>query len=564
MAERGLEARTLWRGGGAALPITLAVLLAIALGLLAPGCLDRRTSDNHERELNRCTSCHGDPNREGDYLARSAPPTDLLGASDASSPGVGAHSIHLRAGATHAAVACKECHIVPDDVRSPGHADDERPAELVFGELSKTNQHEPVYDPAKRTCRGSYCHREARAVWTEPRTSDEACGSCHGLPPAAPHPQSARCSACHGEVIDAKRHFIAPERHVDGVVDVKGLDCPQCHGSASNAAPPLDTIGNRTASAVGVGAHQAHLDGGAFSRPLACAECHQVPKDADDPNHVTGSPARVTLTGVATSFGHVAAWDRQTATCSAWCHAPTPEAPLASPVWTADTSSSCTSCHGMPPAAPHPQMKDCSRCHGAVVGADNQSIIDKLHHVDGVVDVAFDQTCTGCHGSKNPAPPRDLVGNVLTTAASVGAHQTHVLGTASSRAVACAECHLVPKAVLDAGHVDTPLPAEVVFSGTALSFGGKTEYRAGRCESSGCHGAIFPQDHPSGGTNTEPVWTQVDAGQASCGSCHGLPPPPPHQLRTDCHTCHQNLAADDVTFTHPEQHVDGKVTFEVP
>ena len=134
----------------------------------------------------------------------------------------------------------------------------------------------------------------------------------------------------------------------------------------------------------------------------------------------------------------------------------------------------------------------------------------------------------------------------------------------ASRAVPCAECHVVPKAVFDVGHIDSELPAELLFSGTALAYRGQPQFRAGKCEDSGCHGAIFPQEHPSGGTNTTPVWTKVDGTQASCGSCHGLPPPPPHLINSACHTCHQDMAADDVSFTHPELHVDGQVTFEVP
>ena len=85
----------------------------------------------------------------------------------------------------------------------------------------------PAYASATRTCDKSYCHRSAEAVWSEPRNSENACGTCHGLPPAAPHPQSQNCSVCHGEVIDAARHFIAPERHVNGVVDYTAGDCKQ-------------------------------------------------------------------------------------------------------------------------------------------------------------------------------------------------------------------------------------------------------------------------------------------------------------------------------------------------
>src|SRR6478609_654521 len=129
-------------------------------------------------------------------------------------------------------------------VSSPGHADNGSPAEITFGALAKTSDLNPVYDAATRTCQSSYCHGKAWAVWTEPRDSAQACGTCHGLPPEAPHPQSDRCYACHADVVDANMHIIAPERHVDGVVDFVAGDCKLCHGSDQNNAPPLDTLGN--------------------------------------------------------------------------------------------------------------------------------------------------------------------------------------------------------------------------------------------------------------------------------------------------------------------------------
>lgn len=195
------------------------VCLAAASLLLAPSCLERRDEPVTDAEATRCTACHGDPKRAGDFLLRSAPPRDLLGASDPSYPGVGAHALHLYASNTHAAFACNECHVVPERVDSVGHADDARPAELVFGALAKSGGRTPHYDPVARTCADGWCHRDgADAVWTEPRPSSAACGTCHGLPPALPHPQSERCEACHGEVIDAERYFVAKELHVDGTV----------------------------------------------------------------------------------------------------------------------------------------------------------------------------------------------------------------------------------------------------------------------------------------------------------------------------------------------------------
>jgi len=714
-----------------------AIVTAVMAALGSPACLDRREEPKPDPDVARCTSCHGDPSRPGDYLRRAAPPIDVSGNKDPSYPGVGAHDIHLSASSTHAAIACDECHVVPATVNAPGHADDGPPGDVTFGSLARTGGLAPSFDPATQTCQKSYCHGASWAVWSLPRTSSEACGTCHGLPPPAPHPQSDRCSECHGAVIDADRHFIAPDRHVNGVVDYKGGECNACHGNEHNPAPPVDTLGNTDVTAIGVGAHQAHLAGGQSSRALACNECHVVPEHVEDPTHVDGLPAEVTFSGIAASGGRDPHWDEGSATCGgSYCHAPTPGDTRSSPVWNAGAPAACTSCHGLPPPAPHPQSTNCSACHGDVVGSDNRTIIAPDRHVDGVVDyspgacknchgssknpappldtsgnsefsalgvgahqvhlsggsfsrplgcdechvvpkhledpthadglpaevtfsgiadtdgreprwneakatcqasychgpspsdqrdspkwnvekqlactschglppplphpqsetcsachggvVASDNrtiiepslhvngevnldvtsSCTSCHGSVNTeAPPVDAEGNTETTAPGVGAHQTHVRGTERSRAVPCAECHVVPKSVLATGHVDSARPAELAFSGVALTNGAKPRYENGTCLDTSCHGAVSPEFYPMGGSHTTPSWTRVDGTEAACGSCHGLPPPPPHPQIVPgypCHSCHGDLADDDLTFTHPELHVDGVVTFAVP
>jgi predicted CxxxxCH...CXXCH cytochrome family protein len=550
--------------------VTLVVgsALAALAALLSPACLERRPERSIDPAVARCTACHGDPGRSADYLRCAAPPKDLLGQTDPHYPGVGAHAVHLEATATHGAVACSECHVVPERVDAPGHMVGGPPAPVTFGPLAATDGRDPSYDPATRTCLDSYCHREAWPVWSEPRSSADACGTCHGLPPPLPHPQSERCYACHGEVIDAQRRFVAPDRHVDGKVDYSPGDCTLCHGSSRNPAPPLDTSGHTDISAIGVGAHQAHLAGSATSRPLACEECHVVPEHVEDATHIEGLPARVTFTGVASSEGRSPQWDHGRVTCAdTYCHSPSPGDERDSPPWNVEASLECDACHGMPPAAPHPLFDDCAVCHGALLNADNRTFSAPDRHVDGRLDLTLDAlTCSSCHGSAdNPAPPRDAEGNASTRAPGVGAHQTHAVGTARSRPVPCAECHRVPKDVLDAGHIDSARPAEVVFSGVALAQGAKPVYQNGSCRSTSCHGAVFPNGDPSGGNNTEPTWTRVDGTEAACGACHGIPPPPPHPNPTyPCHSCHGDLADDDVTFTHPELHVDGIVTLTVP
>jgi predicted CxxxxCH...CXXCH cytochrome family protein len=208
-------------------------------------------------------------------------------------------------------------------------------------------------------------------------------------------------------------------------------------------------------------------------------------------------------------------------------------------------------------------MSDCSRCHGEVVGSDNLSMVARERHVDGTVDVSFDAACTACHGGENPAPPRAVAGQTSTSFSGVGAHQAHVLGSERARAVACNECHLVPEHALDPGHLDTPAPAEVVFSGASQAFGATPSYAQGKCSNTACHGARLTRGHASGGTLTEPAWTIVDGSQAACGTCHALPPPRPHPYHAeDCGRCHENVSLDGKTFLRPDLHVDGLVTFQ--
>jgi len=201
-------------------------------------------------------------------------------------------------------------------------------------------------------------------------------------------------------------------------------------------------------------------------------------------------------------------------------------------------------------------MENGATCHAEVISQSGTIIAPELH-VNGLVEQNTPSDCAGCHGGQNPAPPSAVAGQVDTSFAGVGAHQTHVMGTSLSRAVPCVECHQVPESVFDPGHVDTPLPAELTFSGVAVRYGAPITYEAGTCQNSYCHGAVFFDGRLSGGTLTEPNWTVVDGTQAACGSCHGLPPPLGHPAYTDCSSCHANVRPDNFSFFDPDLHVNG-------
>jgi predicted CxxxxCH...CXXCH cytochrome family protein len=532
--------------------ISLALGWALfGLGVTLPACLETRHLPGAKRT--QCTSCHGDASR-ADLTTQAAPPVDVSGNTGPAAPGVGAHQIHLNPGATHAAIACTECHVVPRDVFDPGHIDHRPPAVLTFGTLATEGDHSPAYSYVTRTCSDTYCHQAANPVWNAPRRSDQACGTCHGLPPAAPHPQNQQCSQCHAAVVDAGRTIIAPALHVNGVVDVKPHGCTGCHGDPTRpgdeiaqAAPPIDVSGNTDPAAPGVGAHQLHLVAGPTHGAVSCTECHQIPASYSSPGHVDHPPpATITFGALASQGSPSPTFDPGALTCSGtYCHG------AAAPVWHQARSSTaaCGSCHGLPPALPHPQVADCSRCHGAVVDAARRFVAPELH-VDGKVEVAT-LGCASCHGStSSPAPPTDLSGGTDRTSPGVGAHQVHLSGGKSSRPLACGECHLVPTAI-GAGHPTGWGPAQVAFSGFGADNGVAPSFAptALTCSRTWCHGPSTP------GTSVSPAWTTI--GPLGCsGGCHGTPPPPPHPNNRDCWFCHSDVDTL-MQITNRSQHVNG-------
>ena len=487
---------------------------------------------------NTCNSCHG-TDKTG------APPPDLHGNTDSSARGVGAHAQHLTAGATHAPIACSECHVVPATVAAPGHIDGTGVAKITFGTLASSSGYQPSYDVSSAACSGTYCHRDAQPQWQAPRSSDAACGSCHALPPPAPHPARSDCSICHAG-IDDTRQFTSPELHVNGRVDLVTMPCNGCHGTAANGGPPPDTLGNTATSARGVGAHAWHLQASPTHGVVDCSECHIVPTDANSVGHRdTPLPAEVTFGSLAKTNGSNPLYSATDLTCSgSYCHG------NATPLWTQPRSDAdaCGSCHGLPPAAPHLQRADCATCHGAVIDAHRNFIVPELH-VNGQVDLSPMQ-CNTCHGTAtNGAPPPDVAGNTSVSFPGVGAHQSHLQGSATHGPVACNECHVVPTAWNSTGHIDTPLPAELTFGALATSNGSKPVYSSATtsCTGSYCHGTFTPN------------WTAPRSSDQACGSCHALPPPLPHPQKEPCSLCHGAVIDAQQNFTRPELHVDGTV-----
>ena len=99
-------------------------------------------------------------------------------------------------------VDCGDCHTAkswkPD------------PATITFDHSRQTDfrlegRHRSV------ACRS--CHLDL--TFADPVLRNAECGTCHGLPPASPHPSSGSCDQCHGMVVD--RVHVARVTHVGAV-----------------------------------------------------------------------------------------------------------------------------------------------------------------------------------------------------------------------------------------------------------------------------------------------------------------------------------------------------------
>ncbi len=349
------------------------------------------------------------------------------------------------------------------------------------------------------------------------------------------------CAACHGQ------DFAGGDVGVSCLTcHEKGpTDCTTCHGYSPTS-----------------GSHVAHVLGGSLDKDFDCSECHIKPAHWDDIGHVRladgspdGPPAEVHFGALANSGpAGRASFDPASNVCSnVYCHgggSGDDSATNTTPVWGgAPSQANCGTCHGLAPSN-HGGADRCAICHAGIAN-DVPMVVDTRKHLDGQVETVG-ESCNSCHGSDaSGAPPPDLAGNTDTTAPGVGAHQAHLTAPSGlSAPLPCSSCHMVPEAVLAAGHVDNSPGAEVFpdvpgFASRALARGAEPVYdrATATCQDVYCHGggpALQSDQAPS--INRNPVWNQVGTGQASCGSCHGLPPTTgfhnPSMTRKDCHFCH--------------------------
>ena len=346
-----------------------------------------------------CDACHG-------ANGEAAPPPDVSGNQDAASPGVGAHQPHMQSSDWRAAIECEQCHLVPVVVGDVGHVDTDLPAEVTWGERATADGAVPQIDETYK-CSDVYCHgatlwsggSNTTPVWTVDDGTQAACGTCHGLPPESAHPNDTDCSSCHSEVIDDSLNFIAPDRHIDGVVDLRDMACNACHGEPeenpdlpTSWAPPADLSGNSATTEPGVGAHQQHLAASTWRGPVGCEDCHTVPSSVRESGHMDDlQPAELTWSELATSEDAVPAYDFTTQACvDSYCHGSTIGGGGTNnePIWTAvgEGEAACGTCHSLPPTVGHPSQTECENCHSSVVEAGLSIICGSLH-INGDVDL---------------------------------------------------------------------------------------------------------------------------------------------------------------------------------
>ena len=307
-------------------------------------------------------------------------------------------------------------------------------------------------------------------IKAEDGKSGGACATCHGNPPAAPHPEATECYSCHSKTvkedgtIDAEGGF-----HQNGTVESEtGGSCDTCHGNPPDAPHPeatdCNTCHGKTVKADGT----IDEEGGFHNNGTVEVDTHHPDGFSAPDQHGT----EFNVAGPAT--------------CSS-CHGDD----LAG----GTSGVSCEKCHAS-------FRTNCTFCHG---GTDNE---------------------TG-------APPENVAGEIDTGLASVGAHTAHLLTESTwHKTMDCATCHIVPADALDAGHIDGTVLHE--WSKLATKKGSEPVWDGTTCSGVYCHGAassggtapvpdwtvVDGSQSQCGGCHALPP-TEGHPSSDDCSKCHG-------------------------------------------
>ncbi|MFQ6092250.1 MAG: CxxxxCH/CxxCH domain-containing protein [bacterium] len=418
------------------------------------------------------------------------------------------------------------------------------------------------------------------------------------------------CAQCHGsDYRGGQSGSSCYECHPNGPED-----CTLCHGGVDNetGAPPYGLNGDSLTSYKGVGAHSTHVQSGDLKKGFECIECHREPGAVDDPGHIDSSlPAEIVWGQLAQTEGATPSWDGISTCKDVYCHGEFAGGETTfNPVWTQvdGTQAACGTCHSMNPTTnAHPDHLTsydfpCQLCHHGYV-PDESVVIDT--HVNGIKDVVTDPsvggsfsqgvcldvlchgaqttpdwstggtlTCVSCHGgadNETGAPPPDLNGHTAASFKGVGAHTPHVTEGDLRTALECTECHRKPSELSDPGHIDAHLlPAEIAWGPLAQTLNATPNWDgSSTCTDVYCHGNFafskeasenpwVYQDSLIVGNNYSPSWIKVGAGEAGCGTCHGLPPQG-HIPQTTCSNCHRSVVDENNLIIDKTKHINGQI-----
>jgi predicted CxxxxCH...CXXCH cytochrome family protein len=193
-----------------------------------------------------CNTCHGS-RTAGD--THPWPPQSLAHKWDETDRGVGVHNHHLSDDPNErysAQVRCVSCHEKVNNFGDPTHLQNTiSTATIHFDSLAlnvlrtDTGTIHPSYDPVTNKCSNVYCHgnfkngnRNFQPTFNDP--ASVYCGTCHGDPNTGnptPKPNGQYvsphlsfytinvCYQCHSATIDQNGTIVAPERHINGIVD---------------------------------------------------------------------------------------------------------------------------------------------------------------------------------------------------------------------------------------------------------------------------------------------------------------------------------------------------------
>jgi predicted CxxxxCH...CXXCH cytochrome family protein len=200
-------------------------------------------------------------------------------------------------------------------------------------------------------------------------------------------------------------------------------------------------------------------------------------------------------------------------------------------------------------------------------------------------------TCTFCHNSNKTnsggvANANPSSTSVFRSAADAGAHAVHMAGSSGlmNGGVVCVDCHTVPAAITDVGHIDdqgtppyTMAPADVPFP---VGSDAKLNSYAAAYDDNDinmtcavyCHSAYDAAAVATKGSNTIPKWTDnwsnYDGDTACSTSCHLVPPETGthdkggsvYYTLTECNPCHNTTVTDTLAMpTMGTTHIDGTV-----